>query len=162
MLDIQLLRADIDGVAARLRSRGFELDVAEFKALEAERKAVQTRTQELQATRNSLSKSIGIAKSRGEDVAPIMAQVAGLGDELKAAEEKLAYLQASLQELLAGVPNLPHESVPIGRNSDDNVEVSRWARRAPSISRSGTTSTSAPPWGSISRPAPSSRARVFR
>ncbi|MEW6133616.1 MAG: serine--tRNA ligase [Pseudomonadota bacterium] len=126
MLDIQLLRADIEGVAARLEARGFTLDVAEFKALEADRKAVQTRTQELQAARNSLSKSIGIAKSRGEDAAPVMAQVAGLGDELKAAEEKLAYIQARMQELLAGIPNLPHESVPVGENADENVEVSRW------------------------------------
>ena len=126
MLDIQLLRADIEGVAARLKSRGFELDVAEFNALEADRKAVQTRTQELQASRNSLSKSIGIAKSKGEDVAPIMAQVAGLGDELKAAEEKLAYIQTRMQEFLAGLPNLPHESVPAGKDADENVEVSRW------------------------------------
>ena len=126
MLDIQLLRADIEGVAAKLKARGFSLDVAEFSALEADRKAVQTRTQELQATRNSLSKSIGIAKSRGEDVAPIMAQVAGLGDELKAAEEKLAYIQSRMQELLAGVPNLPHESVPAGKDADENLEVSRW------------------------------------
>ena len=126
MLDIQLLRADIEGVAARLKTRGFELDVAEFNALEADRKAVQTRTQELQASRNTLSKSIGVAKSKGEDVAPIMAQVAGLGDELKAAEEKLAYIQGRMQELLAGVPNLPHESVPLGKDADQNKEVSRW------------------------------------
>ncbi len=126
MLDIQLLRADIEGVAARLRARGFTLDVAEFNAMEADRKAVQTRTQELQASRNSLSKSIGIAKSRSEDVAPIMAQVAGLGDELKAAEEKLAYIQTRMQEMLAGVPNLPHESVPTGKDSEENLEVSRW------------------------------------
>ncbi len=126
MLDIQLLRADIEGVAARLKTRGFDLDVAEFNALEADRKAVQTRTQELQAARNSLSRSIGIAKSKGEDVAPIMAQVAGLGDELKAAEEKLAYIQARMQDMLAGVPNLPHESVPAGKDADENKEVSRW------------------------------------
>ncbi len=126
MLDIQQLRADVEGVAAKLKTRGFDLDVAEFNAMEADRKAVQTRTQELQASRNSLSKSIGIAKSKGEDVAPIMAQVAGLGDELKAAEEKLAYIQTRLQDLLAGVPNLPHESVPHGKDSEENVEVSRW------------------------------------
>jgi seryl-tRNA synthetase len=126
MLDIQFLRADIEGVAARLKARGFTLDVAEFNVLEADRKTVQTRTQELQASRNSLSKSIGIAKSKGEDVAPIMAQVAGLGDELKAAEEKLAYIQTRMQEMLAGVPNLPHESVPAGKDADENVEVSRW------------------------------------
>lgn len=128
MLDIQLLRADIDGVAARLKARGFDLDVAEFNTLEADRKAVQTRTQELQASRNSLSKSIGIAKSKGEDTAPIMAQVAGLGDELKAAEEKLAYIQTRMFDLLAGVPNVPHESVPAGKDSDENVEVSRWGK----------------------------------
>jgi seryl-tRNA synthetase len=126
MLDIQLLRADIEGVAARLKTRGFDLDVAEFNTLEADRKAVQTRTQELQASRNSLSKSIGIAKSKGEDTAPIMAQVAGLGDELKAAEDKLAYIQTRFQELLAGVPNQPHESVPAGKDSEENLEVSRW------------------------------------
>jgi seryl-tRNA synthetase len=127
MLDIQLLRADIGGVAARLKSRGFDLDVTEFNALEADRKSVQTRTQELQASRNSLSKSIGIAKSKGEDVAPIMAQVAGLGDELKEMEEKLAYIQTRMFDLLAGVPNLPHESVPSGKDSEENVEVSRWS-----------------------------------
>jgi seryl-tRNA synthetase len=130
MLDIQLLRSDIDGVAARLKARGFDLDVAEFNALEADRKAVQTLTQELQARRNATSKQIGIAKSKGGDVSAILssitAEIATLGEKLKAAEEKLAYIQSRMQELVSGVPNLPHESVPAGKDSEDNAEVSRW------------------------------------
>ena len=123
MLDIQLLRTDLESVAARLLARGFSLDIAAFTVLEAERKAVQTRTQELQAKRNATSKQIGIAKSKGEDASAILAEVATLGDELKAAEEKLAVIQAQMQDFLQNVPNLPHESVPVGRSEEDNVEV---------------------------------------
>ncbi|NWG39979.1 MAG: serine--tRNA ligase [Hydrogenophilaceae bacterium] len=126
MLDIQLLRNDLEGVASRLKARGFDLDTAMIAALEAERKSLQTRTQELQAKRNSLSKSIGVAKAKGEDVTPIMAEVAGLGDELKANEDALSRLQDKFNALLMGIPNLPHESVPAGKDSDENVEVSRW------------------------------------
>jgi seryl-tRNA synthetase len=126
LLDIQLLRNDLEGVAARLATRGYTLDTATFTALEAERKMVQTRTQELQARRNATSKQIGIAKARGEDVAALMAQVASLGDELKAAEEKLAAIQTRMQEFLLTLPNLPHESVPVGASAADNVEVRRW------------------------------------
>ena len=125
MLDIQLLRNDLDGVAKRLATRGFTLDTAQFSAMEAERKEVQTRTQELQAKRNATSKQIGIAKSKGEDVAAIMAEIATLGDELKAAEEKLAAIQLQMQELLLTIPNMPHESVPAGKSETDNVEVRR-------------------------------------
>ena len=125
MLDIQLLRNDLDGVARRLATRGFILDKAQFSALEAERKEVQTRTQELQAKRNASSKQIGIAKSKDEDVAAIMAEVTTLGDELKAAEEKLAVVQLQMQELLLTIPNMPHESVPAGKSETDNVEVRR-------------------------------------
>jgi len=125
MLDIQLLRNDLDAVAKRLATRGFVFDTAHFQELEQERKMVQTRTQELQAKRNATSKQIGIAKSKGEDVSAIMAEVATLGDELKAAEDKLAYIQTRMQDLLAGVPNLPHESVPEGKSEADNVEVRR-------------------------------------
>ena len=125
MLDIQLLRNDLEGTAQRLKGRGFELDVARFQELEQERKGVQMRTQELQAKRNQSSKQIGIAKSKGEDVAAIMAEVANLGDELKAAEEKLAYIQSHLNDLLMTIPNLPHESVPLGKSEEDNVEVRR-------------------------------------
>jgi seryl-tRNA synthetase len=123
MLDIQLLRNNLDQAAARLATRGFTLDKEAFIALEQERKQVQTSTQDLQAKRNSVSKQIGIAKSRGEDVAPIMEEVAGLGEQLKAEEERLVAIQAQVQELLLNMPNLPHESVPVGRSEEDNVEV---------------------------------------
>lgn len=125
MLDIQLLRTDIDAVAKRLADRGFALDVAAFDTLEAERKTIQTRTQELQSKRNALSKGIGQAKAKGEDTAPLMAEVAGLGDQVAACEKQLESVQAKLSELLLVVPNIPHASVPTGKSSDDNVEVRR-------------------------------------
>ncbi|CAG0995796.1 seryl-tRNA synthetase [Methylophilaceae bacterium] len=123
MLDIQALRNDLDAVVARLATRKFEFDTAKFSALEQERKTVQTRTQDLQAKRNSASKNIGIAKSKGEDVSAIMAEVAGLGEQLKRDEERLSAIQGELQQLLLNVPNLPHESVPVGKSEEDNVEV---------------------------------------
>ena len=123
MIDIQLLRKDIDNVAARLAARKFQLDVAGFNALEAERKAIQTRTEELQGKRNSLSKQIGILKGKGEDTAGVMAEVAGLGDELKANEAKLGEVQAKMADFMASIPNLPHESVPAGKDETGNVEV---------------------------------------
>jgi seryl-tRNA synthetase len=123
MLDIQALRNDLDGVVSQLQARGFEFDAAKFSALEQERKTVQTNTQDLQAKRNNASKQIGIAKSKGEDVSAIMAEVAGLGEQLKAGEVRLAELQADLQSLLLNVPNLPHASVPQGKSEADNVEV---------------------------------------
>jgi len=125
LLDIQLLRNDLEAVAQRLASRNFVLDTAAFAALEAERKAAQTRTQELQAKRNATSKQIGIAKSKGEDASAILAEVATLGDELKAAEEKLVVIQSQMQSLLLNVPNLPHDSVPVGKSEESNVEVRR-------------------------------------
>ncbi|HEY1609291.1 MAG TPA: serine--tRNA ligase [Paraburkholderia sp.] len=126
MLDTQLLRKDLDGVAKRLADRGYTLDVAAFSALEAERRAIQTRTEELQARRNSLSKQIGAMKGRGEDTSAVMAEVAGIGDEMKASAAKLDEIQTGLSDLLLGVPNLPHESVPVGRDESANVEVRRW------------------------------------
>ncbi|MGA3843444.1 serine--tRNA ligase [Ralstonia nicotianae] len=125
MLDIQLLRKDIDAVAARLNDRGYELDVAGFAALEAERKAIQTRTEELQARRNSLSKQIGMLKGKGEDASAVMAEVAGIGDELKASAAQLDVVQGRLQDLLLSIPNVPHESVPAGKSETENVEVRR-------------------------------------
>ena len=107
MLDIQLFRKDIDAVAQRLATRGFQLDVAAFQALEAERKQLQTQTEELQARRNSLSKQIGMAKGKGEDASALMAEVGGIADELKAGAERLDAIQVELNELLMGVPNLP-------------------------------------------------------
>ena len=125
MLDIQQLRNDLDTVVTKLKSRKFDFDVAGFTALEAERKEVQTRTQDLQAKRNHASKQIGIAKSKGEDVAAIMAEVAGLGEQLKADEERLVAIQAQLQSFLLNVPNLPQDDVPVGKSEEDNVEVRR-------------------------------------
>ncbi|WP_042260909.1 serine--tRNA ligase [Paraburkholderia heleia] len=126
MLDIQLLRKDLDGVAKRLADRGYTLDVAAFAALEAERRAIQTRTEEFQARRNSLSKQIGAMKGRGEDTSAVMAEVGGIGDEMKTSAARLDEIQARLSDLLLGVPNLPHESVPAGKDETDNVEVRRW------------------------------------
>ncbi|HEX8615393.1 MAG TPA: serine--tRNA ligase [Telluria sp.] len=123
MIDIQLLRKDIDNVAARLASRKFQLDVAGFNALEAERKAIQTRTEDLQSKRNSLSKQIGMLKGKGEDTSAVMAEVAGLGDELKANETALGEVQAKLAVFMEAVPNLPHASVPTGTDESGNVEV---------------------------------------
>ncbi len=123
MLDIQALRNDLDGVVSLLKKRGFDFNSASFTALENERKTVQTRTQELQAKRNNSSKQIGFAKSKGEDVSAIMAEVAGLGDQLKADEVRLVELQTELQNMLLNVPNLPHESVPAGKSEADNVEL---------------------------------------
>ncbi|MES2355156.1 MAG: serine--tRNA ligase [Pseudomonadota bacterium] len=125
MLDIQLLRNDLYDVAHRLDQRGFQLDTVMFSALETQRKEIQTRTQDLQAKRNSASKLIGQAKAKGEDVAPIMVEVAGLGDELKMLEEELAVLQGKLNDFLMRIPNLPHEKVPVGRSAEENVEVRR-------------------------------------
>ncbi|TQK10839.1 serine--tRNA ligase [Herbaspirillum sp. SJZ107] len=125
MIDIQLLRKDIDNVAARLAARKFQLDVAAFNALEAERKAIQTRTEELQGKRNTLSKQIGMLKGKGEDTTEVMKQVGGLGDELKANEVALADVQAKLARFMESVPNLPHESVPAGTDESGNVEVRR-------------------------------------
>ena len=125
MLDIQLLRGDLNQVAERLAKRGFKLDTAGFQALEAERKAVQVETQGLQARLNALSKQIGQAKQKGEDAAELMAQVNAQADELKALEARLSAIQEKLNNFLLVVPNLPHESVPAGRSSEDNAEVRR-------------------------------------
>ncbi len=123
MLDIQQLRNDLNGVVSLLKKRGYEFDSASFTALEQERKTVQTNTEALQAKRNAASKSIGFAKSKGEDVSAIMAEVAGLGDAQKAGEVRLAEIQEQLKDLMLNVPNLPHDSVPAGKDETANVEV---------------------------------------
>jgi seryl-tRNA synthetase len=123
MIDIQLLRKDIDSVAARLATRKFKLDVAAFNALEAERKDIQTRTEELQGKRNSLSKQIGMMKGKGEDTSAVMADVAGIGDELKANETALAQVQERVARFMENIPNLPHASVAVGQDEAGNVEV---------------------------------------
>jgi seryl-tRNA synthetase len=123
MLDIQALRNDLAGVAARLATRGYTLDTVKFEQLEAERKAIQTRTQELQAKRNSSSKLIGQAKAKGEDVSAIMAEVGALGEELKQLEAKLPLLLQEMDAFLAVIPNTPHTTVPVGKSEADNFEV---------------------------------------
>ena len=129
MLDINQLRKDLAGVVARLEARKSPqpfLDAERFTSLEAERKAIQTRTEELQARRNSLSRQIGQRKAKGEDSAPMMAEVGGLGAALEAGAERLEVIQAELQALLMALPNLPQASVPVGADEHGNVEVRRW------------------------------------
>ncbi len=125
MLDLQLLRTDLEGVARRLADRPYVLDQAAFRAIEDERKRVQTRTQELQAQRNALAKQIGQAKAKGGDVAALMAESTAANAELEGLEKALEGTQARLGAFLAEVPNVPHASVPVGRGAEDNVEVRR-------------------------------------
>ncbi|MCC7115883.1 MAG: serine--tRNA ligase [Burkholderiales bacterium] len=126
MLDIQLFRHDIGAVAAGLAKRGVALDTVRFEALERERKDIQTRTQELQNRRNVVSKQVGAAKGRGEDATALLAEGAGLGDDLRRLEGELDRVQGAQREFLLDLPNLTHETTPVGRSSDDNVEVRRW------------------------------------
>ncbi|HEY6986229.1 MAG TPA: serine--tRNA ligase, partial [Rhodanobacteraceae bacterium] len=126
MLDPALLRGQLDATAERLATRGFALDKAALEALEAERKSVQTETQELQNLRNTRSKAIGVAKGKGEDASTLLAEVAGIGDKLKANEHRLAGIQARLADIALGMPNLPDDSVPRGKDENENVEQHRW------------------------------------
>ncbi|NMW24239.1 serine--tRNA ligase, partial [Rhodanobacter denitrificans] len=127
MLDPALLRSRLAETAARLaETRGYTLDVSTVEALESSRKQLAMDTQELQNLRNTRSKAIGQAKAKGEDVASLMAEVAGIGDKLKANEQALADTQAKLAAVALGIPNIPHESVPVGKDEHDNVEISRW------------------------------------
>jgi seryl-tRNA synthetase len=127
MLDPALLRSRLAETAARLKeTRGYEIDVAAIEALESERKQLSTETQELQNLRNTRSKAIGQAKAKGEDVAPLMAEVAGIGDKLKANEHALSEVQAKLADVALGIPNIPHESVPLGNDETQNAEQLRW------------------------------------
>jgi seryl-tRNA synthetase len=125
VLDPHLLRADIDAVAAQLARRGVEVDTTRFAAIEARRKEFQVRVQELQNLRNTRSKAIGKAKAAGEDIAPLLAEVADLGGRLKMADAELAAVQAELRDLSLGLPNIPHETVPAGRDETDNREERR-------------------------------------
>ena len=126
MLDPGLLRGQLDDTAAQLARRGHVLDTAAIKALESDRKQLQIRTQELQAERNSRSRAIGQAKARGEEIQPLLDEVAGLGERLKQAEQGLEDIQTRLGEIALGMPNLPDASVPEGRDESANVEQSRW------------------------------------
>ena len=126
MLDPKCLRSDIEQTAERLAARGFNLDVAAFSSLEEKRKTLQSRTQDLQNERNVRSKSIGKAKAQGEDIAPLLAEVGKLGDELDSAKAELSELLEEISIFTQGIPNLPDASVPTGKDEDDNVEISRW------------------------------------
>jgi len=132
MLDPALLRGRLAETAERLRAaRNFDLDVATVERLESERKALSTETQELQNLRNTRSKAIGQAKAKGEDVAPLMAEVAGIGDRLKANENALEEVQAKINDIALGIPNLPDASVPVGKDENDNLEILRWGHPRP-------------------------------
>lgn len=126
MLDAKLLRTDLDNVATQLAKRGYTLDTQSLTALEEQRKAIQVKTQELQSERNTRSKSIGQAKARGEDIAPLLAAVSQLGDDLDAAKAEQDEVLAKINDIASAIPNLLHESVPVGQDEDDNVEVKRW------------------------------------
>lgn len=126
MLDVTMLRKQLPEVVARLAARGFQFPEEEFNRLEAERKSVQTRTEELQAQRNTLSKQIGMAKKAGEDASALMAEAACIPEELADLEKELDRIRTDLENLLLRIPNIPHESVPVGRDETENVEVRRW------------------------------------
>ena len=129
MLDISLLRKDLGAVVARLEARKTPqsfLDVDAFKSLEAERKTIQSRTEELQARRNQLSKQIGQLKAKGESADAVMAEVAGIKSELDSSAQRLEQIQPEMQALLLAIPNLPHESVPTGEDEKGNVQVRAW------------------------------------
>ena len=126
MLDIQQLRTNLDAVAEGLAKRGKPIDFSEFVVLETERKTLQSRTQDLQAQRNSLSKQIGMLKGQGKDAAEVMAQVGAIGEELKASETRLGELLERFNAILAALPNIPDDSVPVGNDESGNIEVKRW------------------------------------
>ena len=129
MLDSKILRTDLDHVVEKLRVKNFTLDVAAFSELEERRKSLQVSTQNLQSERNSRSRAIGEAKAKGEDIKPLLEEVADLGDQLKEAETELSTLQNDLDNLLLGIPNLPHESVPAGDSEADNTEILQWGEQ---------------------------------
>jgi seryl-tRNA synthetase len=126
MIDIQLLRKDLDTVAARLADRKFILDKDTFVSLESDRKQVQSRSEELQAKRNQLAKAVGMKKSKGEDASAEMAESTAVNQELQTLTEKLTVVQAQLNDFLLNIPNIPHESVPTGKDESANQEVLRW------------------------------------
>ncbi len=125
MLDVQLIRGDLDAVATRLATRGVTVDVSAFRALEEQRKKAQVRTQDLQSKRNASSKQIGDLKRKGEDTSTLMADMATVSDELRSIEAELEGIQTKLTDLLLTIPNLPHVSVPVGKSAEENVEVRR-------------------------------------
>ena len=130
MLDQKILRTDIDAVAKQLAKHGYELDINKFNELEAQRKDLSVKTQDLQNERNTKSKGIGKAKANGEDIAPLLAEVSTLGDDLDAAKKQLDEVQADIHQIMMGMPNILHESVPEGKSEDDNIEIRKWGEPA--------------------------------
>jgi seryl-tRNA synthetase len=130
MLDSKYLKTHLNDAVENLKKRGFNFDTSAFESLEAERKSIQTKTETLQAERNARSKGIGQAKAKGEDIQPLLAEVDKLGNELKEAQEQLGTVQEKLDDMLSRVPNLLHESVPVGKDENDNVEVRKWGEPA--------------------------------
>lgn len=128
MLDPKFLRTNIEQVKSALTIKGFELAVDTLEQLESQRKAIQVETENLQAERNAISKSIGQAKAKGEDIQPLLDSVASFGEKLDASKEALEQIQTQLQDILSGIPNIPHDSVPAGKTEDDNVEVRTWGK----------------------------------
>ena len=128
MLDPKLIRNDLEAVARQLARRGFTLDTAKLQALEQQRKDIQALTQELQAERNGHSRNIGKAKANGEDIAPLLKEVEGLGEQLKSREDELAIVQAELNDILLGIPNILHATVPEGKGEEDNQELRTWGK----------------------------------
>jgi len=126
MLDVKQLRSELDEIAERLKTRGFEVPVEQIRALEAQRKRLQVETENLQAERNRSAKAIGKAKAQGEDIQPLLDAVADLGEKLDAAKAQLNEVQSALNALYATLPNVPHESVPVGADESDNVVVRHW------------------------------------
>jgi seryl-tRNA synthetase len=130
MLDPKLLRSDLHQVAERLATRGFVLDTERLSTLESRRRELLADTEQLQGERNTRSKTIGKAKAAGEDIQPLLDAVSDLGDRLDAAKARLAEVQAEWEDIVSGIPNLPHDSVPVGRDENDNVELHRWGTPA--------------------------------
>jgi len=128
MLDAKIIRSNAEEVAVKLKKKGYQFDTALFHKLEEQRKAIQTRTEELQSERNSRSKNIGKAKASGEDIAPLIEAMNVIGEDLEVAKKELKSTQDELQSLLAGMPNIPDDAVPEGESEDDNVEVRRWGQ----------------------------------
>lgn len=126
MLDPKLIRSDLNSVAEQLKKRNFKLNVTALENLETKRKAVQVQTEELQNERNTKSKSIGKAKAAGDDIKPLLDEVAGLGDKLDAAKAELSLVQQEMDAILMSIPNLLHESVPVGKDENDNIEIRKW------------------------------------
>ena len=126
MLDPKLIRSDLNAVAEQLKKRGYDLNISAIEVLEKNRKECQVRTEQFQSERNSRSKMIGKAKAAGEDIQPLLDTVAGLGESLDLAKKELEEIQNDMDAILWSMPNLPHESVPVGKDENDNVEIRRW------------------------------------